>query len=130
MRAEMDQLTQSLDKAAPGHGYGALVSTPLLLHDATVGPIATTMWILLASAGVVLLVACANIANLFLVRSEARQQEIAVRRALGAGSAGIAGYSSRRARCSHLRAARSVCGGVVRCAAARGVQPRRPPSAG
>jgi putative ABC transport system permease protein len=92
MRAEINQLTQSLEKAAPDHGYGALVSTVLTLHDATVGPIAATLWILLASAGVVLLVACANIANLFLVRSEARQQEISIRRALGAGSGGIAGY--------------------------------------
>jgi putative ABC transport system permease protein len=91
-RAEINQLTQSLEAAAPDHGYGALVSTALTLQDATVGPIAATLWILLASAGVVLLVACANIANLFLVRSEARQQEISIRRALGAGSGGIAGY--------------------------------------
>ena len=92
MRAELNQLSQSLEAAAPGNGYKALVSTALPLQDATVGPVAATLWILLGSAGVVLLIACANIANLFLVRSEARQQEIAVRRALGAGSASIAGY--------------------------------------
>ena len=92
VRAEINQLTHSLHAVAPGNGYDALVATTLSLQDATVGQIAVALWILLASAAVVLLIACANIANLFLVRSEARQREIIVRRALGAGSGGIAGY--------------------------------------
>lgn len=54
------------------------------LREQLVGNAATALWILLGAVGVVFLIACANVASLFTVRSENRRQDLAVRRALGA----------------------------------------------
>jgi predicted permease len=60
------------------------------LKDEVVGGVGDMLWILMATIGMVLLIACANVANLMLVRSESRRQEFAVRTALGAGRGHIA----------------------------------------
>jgi predicted permease len=60
------------------------------LKDDVVGGVASMLWVLMGAIGAVLLVACANIANLMLVRADARRQEFAVRAALGAVPARIA----------------------------------------
>jgi putative ABC transport system permease protein len=60
------------------------------LKDDLVGGVASMLWVLMGAIGAMLLVACANIANLMLVRADARRQEFTVRAALGAMPARLA----------------------------------------
>jgi putative ABC transport system permease protein len=60
------------------------------LKDDVIGDIGPVLWVLMGTIGMVLLIACANVANLLLVRAESRQQELAIRAAIGAGWGDIA----------------------------------------
>ncbi len=69
------------------HWYLKWEITPALqpLKETVVGSIQKVLWVVMATIGVVMLIACTNVANLLLVRADARQQELAIRSALGAG---------------------------------------------
>jgi putative ABC transport system permease protein len=62
-----------------------ITPTPRPLKQDVVGRVRSGLWVVMGTIGIVLLIACANVVNLFLVRTEGRRKELAVRAALGAG---------------------------------------------
>ena len=103
LAADMTRLAKELPARFGGQpsyarlasNYRAIVS-PVL--DRMVGPtVRTSLWVLLGAVTVVLLIACANVANLFMVRAESRRRDITVRRAIGASSAQLVRYQMAEA---------------------------------
>jgi putative ABC transport system permease protein len=96
-RGEMTRLIADLPQAYPGSPLARnlavqvkMSSDPVTLKDTTIGSIGRPLWILFAAVGLVLAIACANLANLVLVRTDVRQRDVAVRRALGATGGRVA----------------------------------------
>ncbi|CAN5132378.1 ABC transporter permease [soil metagenome] len=83
-RSEMSAISRAL-KQQYGEDIDLVDAAVVPLHEEMVGRVRPALLLLLGAAGLLLLVACANVVNLLLARAAARQRELAIRLALGAG---------------------------------------------
>jgi predicted permease len=103
LAAELSRIAKGLPARFGGPpNYARMIEK----HRAIVGPVLerilgptlkTSLWVLLGAVTVVLLIACANVANLFMVRAESRRRDITVRRAIGASGAQLVRYQMAEA---------------------------------
>jgi len=83
---ELEAIASSLAETYPEANAGVTAATVAPLRDWLVGDVRQALWVALGSVGLILLLACSNVANLLLARSTARMREVAVRMSLGAPS--------------------------------------------
>ena len=83
-QTELSMIAQRLEQQHPETNKGRGVHVSSITED-TVGGASRALWMIFGAVGFVLLVACANVANLLLARASARQKEITIRSAIGAG---------------------------------------------
>jgi hypothetical protein len=111
VKAAMDAITLQLGKEYPAEneGRGIMLSPPGLfipsIRDASI----TFAGVLMVIVGLVLLLACVNLANLQLARATGRRKEIAIRLAVGASRAGLFSNYLPKACCFRWPVARSAC---------------------